>query len=285
MGRNQIDRVYKLSRSKGPARSVLVAIAYHTHDERPTAGAWPAVATLAAEAGYTERTVQTALTCLANMGELAIDVGSGGDANCPAGRRPNRYTITLIPAGDTPPQELHPCSSCVSPPQDMQATPAAHADNPRRSCTQTPRERQSERQGEHQAEQPSLFADVEHVVEANLPVPSPADFQVFWQVYPRKVDRRAALKAWKSAVRRAPVETIIAGAVAYRDDPNREDGYTKNPATWLNADAWDNAPLPRRPQSRYPTQSEAIHNLADYVDQIEQTEQDYAWAQPLAIEA
>jgi hypothetical protein len=36
------------------------------------------------------------------------------------------------------------------------------------------------------------------------------------------------------------------GLKRYRDDPNREDAFTKNPSTWLNADAWENGPLPAR---------------------------------------
>ena len=66
-------------------------------------------------------------------------------------------------------------------------------------------------------------------------------FNEFWNEYPRKVDRGKALKAFKSALKRAKFEDILAGAIAYRNDPTRKPEFTKYPATWLNADAWENA--------------------------------------------
>lgn len=79
----------------------------------------------------------------------------------------------------------------------------------------------------------------------------PDGFEQFWAVYPKNADKRTAFKAWERAVKRADEFTVKAGAEAYRDDPNRDDRFTKNAATWLNADAWDNAPLiPRGSVSR-----------------------------------
>ena len=73
-----------------------------------------------------------------------------------------------------------------------------------------------------------------------------AAFDEFWQAYPRKQDKGSARKAWTKAIKAADVAEIIAGAERYRDDPNRDPGFTKLPATWLNAEAWDNDPLPER---------------------------------------
>ena len=74
----------------------------------------------------------------------------------------------------------------------------------------------------------------------------PDDFEAFWAIYPKDADKRAALKAWNSALKRSDPESITAGAERYRDDPNRVEAYTKNASTWLNADAWENGPLPPR---------------------------------------
>lgn len=38
----------------------------------------------------------------------------------------------------------------------------------------------------------------------------------------------------------------------YRDDPNRDDGYTAHPTTWLNRDGWDDDPLPARTNGKRP---------------------------------
>lgn len=74
----------------------------------------------------------------------------------------------------------------------------------------------------------------------------PPEFEEFWQVYPRRTAKRAALGAWKKAARRASVAEIMAGAERFRDDPNREQEFTPHPATWLNQDRWGDDPLPER---------------------------------------
>ena len=66
-------------------------------------------------------------------------------------------------------------------------------------------------------------------------------FIEFWNEYPLKKDKARAFKAFRSALRRAKFEEILAGAIAYAHDPTRKPDYTKFPATWLNADAWENA--------------------------------------------
>jgi len=65
-------------------------------------------------------------------------------------------------------------------------------------------------------------------------------FDEFWKEYPRKLDKGAAFKAFRSALKEATFEQILAGVIAYRNDPNRDPDFTKYPATWLNAGAWDN---------------------------------------------
>lgn len=71
-------------------------------------------------------------------------------------------------------------------------------------------------------------------------------FDAFWVAYPLKLDKGSARRAWSTATRKATPEQIIAGAVRYASDPNRDPGFTKRPATWLNAESWDNPPLPSR---------------------------------------
>lgn len=76
--------------------------------------------------------------------------------------------------------------------------------------------------------------------------PKNSAFAVFWDHYPRKVGKRAAEKAWMQATRTTPADIIIAGAIAYANDPNREDTFTAHPSTWLNAGRWEDEPLPER---------------------------------------
>lgn len=74
----------------------------------------------------------------------------------------------------------------------------------------------------------------------------PADFEKLWNLYPAKRDKKAAYKAYQKAAKEADYETLAAGVVRYRDDPNREAQFTKHFGTWLNAGSWDDEPLPAR---------------------------------------
>lgn len=103
-------------------------------------------------------------------------------------------------------------------------------------------------------------------------------FESFWNTYPKKADKRVAERAFAKALKRADAETIMRGAESYRDDPNRKAEYTKNPATWLNADAWENdqiaAPAavddwgkPLKPAAELPDARawvRAMHNIGEH---------------------
>jgi hypothetical protein len=71
-------------------------------------------------------------------------------------------------------------------------------------------------------------------------------FDQFWSIYPNKKDKRGAKTEFERALKRTEFETLIDGATRYRDDPNRDPGFTKHPKTWLHNDAWDNDPEPVR---------------------------------------
>lgn len=76
-------------------------------------------------------------------------------------------------------------------------------------------------------------------------------FLDFWAVYPIHRDKRKAFKAWRNAIARLGATAdanaiLIAGAIRYRDDPNRVPSFTKYGEGWLNADGWEDDPLPFR---------------------------------------
>ena len=86
-------------------------------------------------------------------------------------------------------------------------------------------------------------------------------FDDFWDQYPLKTDKARARKAFERSLSKAGLEEILAGTAAYRDDLNRIDQFTKYPATWLNAEAWNNGPLPYDPRAeklRNATEQEQI---------------------------
>lgn len=75
-------------------------------------------------------------------------------------------------------------------------------------------------------------------------------FQAFYTIYPLRKSRRAAEKAFVSALKRTTANAIMEGARRYRDDPQRKPEFTKHPASWLNADGWlDEVAAAAEPQS------------------------------------
>lgn len=63
-------------------------------------------------------------------------------------------------------------------------------------------------------------------------------FDDFWQVYPNRKARGAAVRAWKTAVKKADPDVIIAAAEAYARDPKRDPEFTAHGSTWLNGERW-----------------------------------------------
>lgn len=89
--------------------------------------------------------------------------------------------------------------------------------------------------------------------------PSARGFDEFWSVYPRREARKAALTAYKRALRSSQHAEILAGARRYRDDPNRVPSFTAHASTWLNQGRWADDPLPVRgsPAPPRPSRSDA----------------------------
>lgn len=65
-------------------------------------------------------------------------------------------------------------------------------------------------------------------------------FEDFWSVWPKKVAKPDALRAWAKATKAVDGERIVAGAIAYRDNPGIPDKqFIPYPATWLNRAGWN----------------------------------------------
>ena len=68
-----------------------------------------------------------------------------------------------------------------------------------------------------------------------------SDFALFWRVYPRKVAKLDAERAWAQTRRqRPPIEEVIAAIQAQIQSGQWDDvRYCPHPATWLRAGRWD----------------------------------------------
>jgi len=93
-------------------------------------------------------------------------------------------------------------------------------------------------------------------------------FDEFWNLYPKKTDKQLAFRQFRRALNRATFEDIIAGVIKYASDPNlpSEKRFIKNPSTWLNADAWENGPLPERKKQKKQTDWDALMKYAEESD-------------------
>lgn len=109
---------------------------------------------------------------------------------------------------------VHPRSDCtpaaIAPPQPLPLTPAAVAPNTSRHTT-------------------TLEA------KASKANGRTSDFDAFWEAYPRKVGKLAALTAWKRL--KPPLAECVAAIARYRQAKPADIDFC-HPATWLNQGRW-----------------------------------------------
>lgn len=67
----------------------------------------------------------------------------------------------------------------------------------------------------------------------------------FWSAYPSIKAKGHARTAWLKALRNGvEPDTLIHGALAYRNDRGRDKDFTKHASTWLNAECWNDYDTP-----------------------------------------
>lgn len=111
-------------------------------------------------------------------------------------------------------------------------------------------------------------------------------FDEFWGIYPNRKEKQAAKRAFAKAILVADPEKIIEGARRYRDDPNRDQAYTKHPTTWLNGGCWDDDPIPAKMSKAQMRDIETKEAGARFVAAFTQPEQkeiesDIKWGEML----
>lgn len=235
--------VWEHSKAKGTARLVLLSLADHAGADG--GDAYPSVARLARRCGVSTRTVQEALKVLTSLGELVIEPQAGP-------RGANRYQLVMTPADLAPPQDLHPAGSAPRPPQDLPLTPQILHPTPADPAPEPSLNRQGT-----VLEPSALGADLESARDHRTPAQR---FPDFWAVYPLQSGQPSAKSAWKRAVQVASPDEIIAGAIAYRDDPRRNPDMTARPCRWLDDHRWLDKPAAPAP-SRQNKSMQAIANV------------------------
>lgn len=67
-------------------------------------------------------------------------------------------------------------------------------------------------------------------------------FDQFWEAYPKKSAKADAIKAFGTAIKKAPIEMILDGVNGYRnviEQEKRDSKYIKLPAGWLRSELWN----------------------------------------------
>jgi len=74
----------------------------------------------------------------------------------------------------------------------------------------------------------------------------PRDFDIFWQAYPRKVGKAAALKRWKT--QKPPLAQVLKALELQRGCAQWQDiSLIPHPETWLNKRRWEDDPAAYAP--------------------------------------
>jgi hypothetical protein len=246
MSVQSMTAVISRSRAKGSELLVLLLLANHASGEDHST--WVSAATLATEARMSERQVRRILK------RLSTEEGGLGEIDIQ--QRPGRTPVIRLllkdPGHLVQGQDVRTTASGgsqVSPTPDtaVSVTPdTAVSDEPSEpsgTVRTAPPERSQTPSGSSISLLPQGVSDPPDRLDAS--------FGEFWQVYPRKVGKRAARAAFERAARRASVEEILDGARRFAADPNLpETRFIPHPTTWLNQDRWADEPLPPRTDAR-----------------------------------
>jgi hypothetical protein len=77
------------------------------------------------------------------------------------------------------------------------------------------------------------------------------DFDNFWKLYPKKVAKSDAVKAWNKATKKKTADELLKLTKAYAEGQLPEDKYIPYPASWLNKELYESVevaeakPLPK----------------------------------------
>ncbi|PYE98931.1 uncharacterized protein DUF1376 [Rhizobium sp. PP-F2F-G38] len=88
----------------------------------------------------------------------------------------------------------------------------------------------------------------------------------FWPQYPRKVDKKDALKAFVKARGEAPLESILTELTAFkRETAGKEPQFIRHAARWLNAQIWKDAtPSPVADDERWAVRLKAARAKGEW---------------------
>lgn len=239
-----LERLAEDSRIHSTA--VRVALAISKYFNRDTGMAWPSIKTIAEASGTPERTVKHAISALCDAGHLEKRRGGFSKSN-----------VYVMAGGSIKDPENAPEHSgamgCPNDPSSEAMDCPNEASSRAMDCPslgQWVAPRSGNGLPTNSLIEPSIKP---YNIDISPPTPSlpvwkkgrgdDTDFDKFFEAYPRKVSKGTARKAWAKAVKISDAPTLIAAAQRYASERHGEDTrFTKHPASWLNAESWNDEP-------------------------------------------
>jgi hypothetical protein len=208
-----VSLVLNQSKATGRAKLVLLGIANHLGDQ----GAWPSISTLARYANASERSVKRDIQELVELGELKVEL-----QNAPTRTqyKTNLYWLTI---GSGVTDSASGVTDWVS-----------RGDSAGKSGV-TPVGTQN---------------IILTIKEPSMKQPD-NDFDNFWKLYPKKIAKADAIKAWNKATKKKTADELLKLTKAYAEGKLPEDKYIPYPASWLNKELYESVevaqdkPLPK----------------------------------------
>jgi hypothetical protein len=205
--------VLNQSKATGRAKLVLLGIANHLGDQ----GAWPAISTLARYANASERSVKRDIQELIDLGELRVELQN---APTKSQYKTNLYWITI---GSGVTDLASGVTDWVS-------------------------------RGDSSGKSGVTPVGTQNII---LTIKEPSkkqaenDFDNFWKLYPKKVAKADAIKAWNKATKTKTADELLKLTKAYAEGKLPENKYIPYPASWLNKELYESVevvqdkPLPK----------------------------------------
>ena len=191
-----VSLVLNNSRATGRAKLVLLGIANHLGDH----GAWPSISTLARYANSSERSVKRDIQELVDLGELKVELQN---APTKTQYKTNLYWITI---GSGVTDSASGVTDWVSRGDSSGKSGVTPVGTQNIILT---------------IKEPSLKSDLE-------------SFETFWLLYPKKVAKADAIKAWKQVLKKKTADEMIGLTKAYSESKLPDMTYIPYPASWLN---------------------------------------------------
>jgi hypothetical protein len=192
---------------------VLLGIANHLGDH----GAWPSISTLARYANASERSVKRDIQELVELGELKVELQN---APTKTQYKTNLYWITI--------------SSGVTDSASGVTDWVSRGDSSGKSGVT-----------------PVGTQNIILTIKEPSKKTSNDEFEKFWNLYPKKVAKGDALKAWNKATKSKTADELLKLTKAYAEGKLPELKYIPYPASWLNKGLYESVevaeakPLPK----------------------------------------